>query len=233
MGHDFGMPDGKRAFLQDGGVEGRHVVVTDLLGFFGLVSQFQGVRPSFEKGVAGVQSVLQVQGVGEVSYSGILLQLVQKFVFPHLGDLQAAGIEVSCLLFHQEVKFGHGLSDDGVLGPAPIVGITDGAFVPETPVVLEDFVAVGIVSVHPIRTEFLLALLVECVSYVYASSTGRPLQSENAVLGELTAAHVALGRDGGHGEETKVREVTSSSVHPSGRVQRPSLRVARSRCPSE
>ena len=160
----------------------------------------QGVGPSAVKSLTGLQSVLQVQGVGEVSEFFVRPQSLQKVVFPHHGEFQAAGAEVGLFLLRQEVQFGHGLSGDGVLGRGAVAGVTDGACVPETAVVFERFVLLLVVAVHPVGSELLFAAVGQGVLQVGQSPfQGRPLQPQDAVLGKLTAGHVALRGDGGHG----------------------------------
>ena len=114
-------------------------------------------------------------------------------MLPHHGEFQAAGAEVGLFLLRQEVEFGHGLSGDGVLGGGAVAGVTDGARVPETAVVFERFVLLLVVAVHPVGSDLLFAAVGQ------SPFQGRPLQPQDAVLGKLTAGHVALWGDGGHG----------------------------------
>ena len=121
-------------------------------------------------------------------------------MLPHHGEFQAAGAGVGLFLLRQEVQFGHGLSGDGVLGGGAVTGVTDGAAMPETAVVFERFVLLLVVAVHPVGSELLFAALRQGVLQVGQSPfQGRPLQPQDAVLGKLTAGHVALWGDGGHG----------------------------------
>ena len=197
---DLGMSHGKGLGLEHVRVEGGDVVIPYLQGIVHLPVKSEGVGPSAVKGPTGLQSVLQVLGVGKVAEFVVRPQSLQKVVLPHHGEFQTAGAEVGLFLLRQEVEFGHGLSGDGVLGRGAVAGVTDGAPVPETAVVFERFVLLLVVAVHPVGSELLFAAVGQGVSQVGQSPfQGRPLQPQDAVLRKLTAGHVALWGDGGHG----------------------------------
>ena len=142
-----GMTHGVFAILIDPRVQGREIVVEDVLVRLGLAV---GFGPSTEKSVAGIQGRHQIQGLGPQAQLGILPLLGVPLALPLFGHHVSALSDVFGPLDCARVQFvGRGPVEFGV--PLVSLGKTFGAPVVETPVEFVDepgawIVAVGVVA---------------------------------------------------------------------------------------
>ena len=128
-----GMPDGVLAILIDPRVQGREIVVEDVLVRLGLTVGSHGFGPSAEEGLSGIQGHHQIQGLGPQAQLGIVPLLGFPFALPLFDHHVAALTNMLGPLDRAHVQFvGRGPVEFGV----PLVSLrkTFGAPVVETTV---------------------------------------------------------------------------------------------------
>ena len=128
-----GMPDGVLAILIDPRVQGREIIVEDVLLRLGLTVGSHGFGPSAEEGLAGIQGRHQIQGLGPQAQLGILPLLGFPFALPLFDHHVTALSDVFGPLDRARVQFvGRGPVEFGV--PLVSLGKTFGAPVVKTAV---------------------------------------------------------------------------------------------------
>ena len=146
-----GMAHRVLAVLTDPRVQGREIVVEDVLVRLGLTVSSHGFGPSAEEGVSGIQGRHQIQGLGPQAQFGIFPLFVFPLALPFFDHHVSALTNTLGSLDRARVQFvGRGPVEFGV--PLVSQGKTFGAPVVETPVEFVHEPGARIVAVRVVAT---------------------------------------------------------------------------------